>query len=244
MLIADRRITLIVGAGATLSDAATRPLKSRPPLDRGFFKGVKAAGYSELSSILKYMQSNYAINPLNDPDDTLEGILSILYSDVYSPVGGSAAVSAFRSLLRILNRRLAETTNALSPTRRTNLYRILSSYFRDGYKPSQITILTFNQDLQIEKTLHALASKQTWSKIGRILSFPYCYKLPQYEITKPIPGTKVFDIGATDDPGILVLKLHGSLNWVSTHISANPSPKSLLNPKRKLYVTRRMSPRA
>ena len=85
----DKKLTLVVGAGATLSDAVRRPVKSRPPLDRGFFKGVRAAGHSQLGSVLSYMRANYGIDPLQDVDDSLEGVLSVLYSDIYNPVGGT-----------------------------------------------------------------------------------------------------------------------------------------------------------
>jgi hypothetical protein len=38
---------------------------------------------------------------------------------------------------------------------------------------------------------------------------------------------------------IRLLKLHGSLNWYPTHTSATPSRLAMLNPARRLSVTRR-----
>jgi hypothetical protein len=44
---------------------------------------------------------------------------------------------------------------------------------------------------------------------------------------------------ATTDVTVFLLKLHGSLNWYSTHRSATPSRSAMFNTDRRLSVTRR-----
>ena len=39
-----------------------------------------------------------------------------------------------------------------------------------------------------------------------------------------------------DSRGVALLKLHGSMNWQSTHTSKQPSPKALFNVRRELTV--------
>ena len=120
------KVALIVGAGSTFSDALGKPIKARPPLDQGFFAAAKTAKATEFKRIAAYMEHNYSIDPANPGDDSLEGILAVIYSDIYNPSAGRAsAVQAFRDLLRLINRRMAETTNPLRPNRRKNLYRIV-----------------------------------------------------------------------------------------------------------------------
>ena len=149
-------MALIIGAGATLSDALSKPLKTRPPLDRGFFRAAMLSAKSNLAVVQGYLGEHYDIDPTDVEDDSLEDVMAIIYSDLYNPAAPqNAAADAFRSLLRLLNRRLAETTNPIVPGRRSNLYRILRTLL-DDYRPEDISIITFNQDLQIEKTLFAL----------------------------------------------------------------------------------------
>jgi len=166
-------------------------------------------------------------------------ILGILYADLYNPRLATRATAAFRSALRVVTKRLADTTNDLLPKSRGNLYHILRLWLECGIDPSAITIITFNQDLQIEKMLHYIQGTRKWGA-RPIFNFPYCYCLPKYRITNPTsPGKLVFPIGNPRTTGIKVLKLHGSLNWHSKHLSRNPSPRSLFNRQRELFLTTR-----
>jgi hypothetical protein len=76
----------------------------------------------------------------------------------------------------------------------------------------------------------------------RIFAFPAMYAIPRAQWTEVTgPTTKVPDVfPVTDDKDCLqVLKLHGSLNWYSTHNSRTPTRKAMLNQKRRLSVTTR-----
>jgi hypothetical protein len=111
----------------------------------------------------------------------------------------------------------------------------------DGCRPSDITVITFNQDLQVEKTLELVAQSVRWkSHADRLFCFPdlYAFGAGAWErITGA--GSDQFVRSAPQPNCLRVLKLHGSLNWYSTHTSSEPSPSAMFNPARRLSVTRR-----
>ena len=234
------RTTIVVGAGATLSDAMSRPIKSQPPLDKGFFRGAKSAGASGLQGVQSYLRMHYSLEPTDPDEDSLEKVMAVLYSDLNNPAAPqSQAAAAFRGLLRLLHQRLASTTNPLKPSPKSNLYRLIRWLLSRGTPTEDIVVVTFNQDLQIERTLWALQTTKALNKKA-VLEFPHCYRLPSPTLTSPTSASiPVFPKSSKLSTGIEVLKLHGSLNWFSRHTSRNASPKSLLNPTRSIAITTR-----
>lgn len=96
--------------------------------------------------------------------------------------------------------------------------------------------------MQIEKILHKLDQSKRWGKIGKIFNFPFCYRLQikLENITSPTKSKKdLFEVGDTDLGGVKILKLHGSLNWYSTHKSLRVSPKAMFKPNRIIRITTR-----
>ncbi len=238
-------LTLILGAGCTLSDATSLSRSKRPPLDHGFFGDAKRSYPREVRSIEKYIKENYGYSILSTSFDSLEGAMTKIYADILDPMLQDDAVSNFRNLIRVFNNRIAETTNDIRITTRQNLYTILSRALKNGFKPEEITIITFNQDIQAEKTLHKIQSVRTYGPYGKIFNFPYCYGIDvsPSNITSPRgASTNLFEVGSSSGPkGITILKLHGSLNWYSTHRSSKVRPKVLFNPNRSVRITRRKS---
>jgi hypothetical protein len=244
-------VLILLGAGATVADVATRTQISRPPLDKHFFSLCRKAGHrpgtgynTRINSINSYMARTYAVDVTETSQDSLEQVMGQLYTDLLNPNLTVRARPAFMSLLRLFNERLAETTNNIAATQKRFLYRILSYYLSENVKPSEITILTFNQDLQAEKILELLASKAKWQRYGdQIFNFPGCYNLsvPPNRVTAPTsgPADAIFPTHSDDPECIRVLKLHGSLNWYSTHTSRTPSTEAMFNPTRRLRITRR-----
>jgi len=230
------KCVVITGAGATLSEAMTRPLKERPPLDRGFFRHLNHTQYHELKNVSQYLRDIYAFDPTDDNRDSLEEVLGILYSDLHNPGLRDRARVAFISLLKIFSRRLEDTTNTLFASNQGNLYRMLTKWLDCEV---DITVITFNQDLQIEKTLEKLEKTKKWTKERRIFNFPFCYGLSKYRLSDPYERSKgFFDVGNKNASGIRVLKLHGSFNWYSRHTSQMPSVQAILNPKSELFISR------
>lgn len=235
------KLVFILGAGATLSDVATRPLKERPPLDRGFFKIAKIAHPTLAGTVASYMKSVYGYDIYATDADSLERVMGQIYTDTFNPGLKRQALRAFRSLLRLFNRRVADTTNDIRPTRQRWLYRMLAGFLSAHIAPKDISIITYNQDLQVEKSLCLLAERSRWSALSsQIFNFPGCYSLGPHTVTSPTLKTEeLFSQSEPVEGCIKVLKLHGSLNWYSSHTSATPSQNAMFNPRRTLNLTTR-----
>lgn len=237
----SKKIVLVVGAGASVADVGALSQKKRPPLDKGFFRIAQKTDSGYTKKVVAYMRMNYGLDILAPQHDSLETVMSMIYTDTFNPLWTDVASDAFRALISLFNRRLASTTNSLQITQQHRLYRILAHYLNCGVKPNDITIITFNQDIQIEKTLARLETRERLARFGKLLNFPFCYSIPctRKNITAPKDGKNLFPLGDPKLHGVVVLKLHGSLNWYSVHRSPNPSPTAMFNVERRLYVTRR-----
>lgn len=239
------KVVILLGAGATLSDVATNPHRSRPPLDKRFFSEARLTEPDRVATIHDYMRKTYATDVLDPAHDSLEGVMAQVYTDLFNPRLEVTAGHTFRELMRLFNGRLATTTNEIHPTNKRFLYRIVARYLAEGVRPSEITIITFNQDLQVEKCLHLMSTVSRWSHhADRIFSFPGLYSLglPSANVTSPSEASEqVFPASDPKDDCISLLKLHGSLNWYSSHSSRAPSTSAMFKPSRKLWVTCRRS---
>ncbi len=146
--------------------------------------------------------------------------------------------------MRLFTRRIADSTNSLNPSSQGNLYRIIIKVLTKGYKPDDICIVTFNQDLHIEKVLFRIHNTQKWLQYGPIISFPHCYQTPILKnmLSRPRSMTvkpPEFATNKSDSGGVQLIKLHGSLNWFSRHKSRNVPHSSILDKTRKIRITKR-----
>lgn len=238
------KFLIIAGAGCTLSDAKNVSVKKKPPLDKGFFKDAARFNRAEFSGVRKYLLNTYDLDPTVPEKDSLEAVMAMLYTDIHNPQLEGKAIPAFRQIIKLFNRRIAETTNTLKATNRFNLYRIICQIMDRGIRPEEICVITFNQDLQIEKVLQKIQSTQRPLHCGRIFNFPFCYDMEDYDNKLSIPRGKnisTFQKGDQNDPTLRILKLHGSLNWYSVHNSTIISKQSILSTSRKLHITPRVN---
>jgi hypothetical protein len=194
------KIVFVLGAGASVADVATKAMKAQPPLDRGFFRLTLKASPGDLRvrEVQKYFERNYALDICATDHDSVEGVMSRLYPDMFNTLLEDEAQSAFRALLRVFTDHLATTTNAIRPTRQRLFYRMLSRLLADGVDPSDITVVTFNQDLQVEKVLEHLSAARRWSAIAdQIFCFPELYSVAPGSwdgITGPSKGASSRDL--------------------------------------------------
>lgn len=235
------KVVFVLGAGATLSDVVGRPRKEQPPLDSGFFRIARVGHPNLTGEVAAYMKSVYDDDVYAPEFDSLERVMGQIYTDTFNEGLGDQARKVFRALLKLFNRRVADTTNNIGPTRQRWLYRMLAGFLAAGVLPGDITVITYNQDLQVEKTLCLLSERKKWQGLSpQIFNFPNCYCLGPHELTLPTRGNaELFDETEPVDGCIRVLKLHGSLNWFSTHTSPTPTQNAMFNPNRKLRITRR-----
>lgn len=234
-------VVIVVGAGSTLSDATGKPLKRRPPLDHGFFSQCEKLGHREQRIIKSYLVNNYDIDPSSSEFDSLERMMAVVYADINNPLLSAEALRSFRNIIRLFNRRISESTNLLDASYNSNLYRIIAKKLSEGVKPESISVITFNQDLQVEKVIQKLQNTAKYNKYGKIFSFPWCYGMgdPLSKLTSPPAGEKVFAVDRSDEGGVRIFKLHGSLNWFSTHTSRDVPKNAILNSKKKFSITPR-----
>ena len=241
----SEKVVLLLGAGASVADVATRSLTSRPPLDAHFFRTAASAHSDDgqLNVVRRYFERTYGTDICADGNDSMESVMAALYPDLFNSSLASEAEPAFRALLGLFTNRLARTTNNLRPTQKRLLYRMLSHMLASQIDPCDITVVTFNQDLQVEKTLEHLSAAKRWARYAsRLFSFPALYSIPTSRwkrITYPDNVSDCFANSGMEDPCLTVLKLHGSLNWYSSHTSKKPSREAMLRQGRPLSVTRR-----
>lgn len=234
----DTKVVLVIGAGATVADVHLRPIEKQPPLDKKFFSCAKSSDDKEVNQIESYFSENYHMNILDSENDSLEKIMMTLYADIFDPNLSEKSLEIFRMLIRLFNKRLADTTNNIEPTQNCLLYQIIKNYLDKNVKPNNITFITFNQDLQIEKILHKFKQAKYPKTDDAIFNFPTCYFLNKYQITKPKRNVDVFDVNKKNSNGIKILKLHGSLNWYSEHRSKKPSAKRMFDPSRNIKISK------
>lgn len=236
------KAVFVVGAGATFNEAKEAQASDLPPLDKEFFNKYKDSQNASASKIQEYFESTYNINIYGEEYNSLEKVMVNLYSDSFR---SDQSFSQFQSLIRLLNNRLAKSTLTLFPDLKGTFYRIIKEYSKK-YDPNNITFVTFNQDIQIEKLLDKLSSDDDEIK-NNLLNFPYCYHLPETIPIKKIYSSqkkqdnRYFSKGSIENEGVKILKLHGSLNWYSLHSSKNPKRKPLFNPSRKIYLYKNKS---
>jgi len=235
------RVVLVIGAGATRADApANLPGYRKPPLDRKFFAEAARLHPDATARIRYYLLYTYGRDLSMQENDSLESVMAVLYADSYDPALSPTAFPLFQELIRLYNRRLAETTNRMRVRQAGYLRGILARLLRARVPPENITVVTFNQDIQIEKALASLASKKSYSGAGTILDFPGCYRFDERPVVTGPKRGLLFKRGSASHDGVAVLKLHGSLNWYSRHTSPQLSQVRLFDPGRKLLVTTRM----
>lgn len=234
----DKKIVLIVGAGGTRADI-DEDAERKPPLDKGFFKQAHGVDPGSFNVVDSYCRTHYAINVLADGEDSMEGVFSTIYSDCYRPdVKGLQAYQALRALVNLLILELKETTNPLPASPHNFVYKFVRSQLMRGIKVEDITIITFNYDLHIERTLELLAQKE---RNRRVFQFPTCYRVEYDKCTSPryVPGKNSLFAVSRGTTGLRVLKLHGSLNWYSTYDDLDIPQEVLFDPERRLNITRR-----
>ena len=236
------KTTIVIGAGATQAEAMRLGVSPLPPLDKGFFSGLAAHRPHEFQPISDYMREQYGVNILDSAEDGLEAIMSVIYTDIRHSQLGPEAARPFRALIRSVNAELSASSNKMKADRDSYLYRIVKAEIDRGTALQNLAFVTFNYDLQIEKALEALERDGFTTEDGVALNFPYCYHLPRLDVTSPPKGREVFRVGDEELSGVSVYKLHGSLNWYSSHNSKNPSMDALLRTGRKIRLTQQQSP--
>ncbi len=192
-----RKIVLILGAGCTRSQKTGG---NKPPLDGNFFRESRRTNRRnrrDIEMIQKYFNLHYKLDicDRNQGYDSLEYVMVKLFADSNDLSMREAAYKNFRSLIKLFNRRLANTTNEIKPSARSKLFKLIVGFLNEGAKPEDISIITFNQDIQIEKTLDCIENHKDYKKYWPLLNFPHCYQIDFTDTTSPKSSTNIFKKG-------------------------------------------------
>ncbi|MBI3124472.1 MAG: hypothetical protein HYZ10_08705 [Ignavibacteriales bacterium] len=236
----DNKVVIVLGAGATFAEAPQNSVINSPPLDKHFFSICKNKYPKDTNSIQDYFLKNYHRNIYNPQYDSLESVMATIYTDVFDPRLKVEASKIFIDLINLFNKRLSISTNRIEANHQRYLYRILVRLFDTNYDPKDISFITFNQDINIEKVLDFVHSRKKWKSLEPF-SFPRCYDLDMAGLatTGPTDSKECFDEPDDLPAKIKILKLHGSLNWYSTHKTNDFNPELFFDPERKLQITKR-----
>ena len=206
------KTVLLVGAGATLAEAIPKKpsLKKTPPLDATFFERCKLVFPSILRSTKSYLKTSYGIDvDAGASSYRMEEVFNYLYSDAMRSDASEEAVEAYSSLTRAYMRVIGETTDWLSGTSRSGVGALLKGLFKNDPQ-LDLSIITFNQDLVIEKAVEQMVSLQEYSTIDWDIEEAYGIR---FQLTQELSGSDSDPFESGSGVSIPILKLHGSLNW-------------------------------
>ncbi len=213
------RTVLVLGAGASLAQAISyRPvqLKDHPPLDSTFFQTALALS-AESRRIRLRVRALYNALPnapqLSDPFARPVAPLEQFFADVYYEVASRRrpeAYNVFVHLVRLYSSVIAHTTNWMAI--RTDggvLDRFLQTEIEAAGSDTP-TVITFNHDLVIENCIYRLTRRSPdWCLTA-------LYADANFSQLRTAVGNPAFNhhnVECAHEPPVLVLKLHGSLNW-------------------------------
>ena len=163
---------------------------------------------------------------------SLETATTYLYIKAVDSDKSSQYHKGFLTLLELLRGVLANNTNALKTGPRSLIYRFLRRELLQVAAPTDLTIITFNYDLLIERILEEIDSRRE----DKVFLFPGCYRLDGVTSSIKVSKAPGFSIKSNSHDGVALLKLHGSMNWQSIHTSNTPTPSAMFNTNRKLFV--------
>lgn len=223
------KTAIVVGAGATLAEALTkRPNRaSTPPLDATFFQLCDYAHLVGRETVKRYMTATYGLDP-SSGNFTMEQIFNYIHADSTSSNPSTPCLAAYWALTRMYAEAIRFTTNHLDGSSRNGvgaLFRFLLS----SDPQEQVSFITFNQDLVIERSIQTTIQMAKYAKTPWNLARCYATEFTHFLRHTAEPQ---FTIGLDHPrpPSTPVLKLHGSLNWVYTARSSTDRKNSIRNP--------------
>ncbi|MFA5197894.1 MAG: hypothetical protein WC437_05755 [Patescibacteria group bacterium] len=250
-----KKIVILLGAGSTKANADDVPDCEKPPLNSKFFANTRTSieqsdsdhkeRKCQLENIRIYFEKRHRVDIFSESEDFLEKIMSTLFFDVKNSKLMTESYHVFRILLTLIHERIGETTNNITINERKPLYHLVDYFFQRGIHPENLTIITFNYDIYIEKTLAAMALSRNVARYfsdpdQTIFSLQYGYASDFGLPTRPPrPRQGYFPISPDiKKGGIRVLKLHGSLNWYSYYPTEEITLTDMFKRDRPIKVSR------
>ena len=159
------KTVLIIGAGATLAESlSSYPSQAKkPPLDITFFNLCRLSKITGRNAVKFYMMDNYGIDPFSH-GYPMEEVFNYLYSDVHSVKSPPGCLSAYWSLVQMYTAAIAKTTNPYYGKSRYGVGSLLRNIVKKD-PMGEITFITFNQDLIIEKSIQYSRSHKSYKSL-------------------------------------------------------------------------------
>ena len=96
---------------------------------------------NDTKAISKYLENTFNYDIFDSNHDRLEEVMAMLYSDIYHPQLGDESFNIFRRLVKLYNKRIAETTNTINPGNKRNLFKLLADHLSDVENIGDITFI-------------------------------------------------------------------------------------------------------
>ena len=190
-------------AGAT---GARVPAELRPPTDKTFFKLALRRPGSDLEYLVEHLKKEFGIAHL--ADTSVELVLAYLYEECLLEDDYPQSQALWR-FLRLYRHTILQSVEHLKGTEGDGFYGVLHEIITADPE-AEITVITFNHNLQVEKALTSLSKELAKGKLRFDLKSAYSIKfhqvMPRREESASFP--------CDGEHGTQVLKPHGSLNWV------------------------------
>lgn len=223
---------LVLGAGLTRAASSARSRAYVPPLDSDFFSIARLVDRPRHDRVVRSLD-RFGGEYSKVLCRSLETSATYLYLKALDGERRDPFHSGFIDLLKLLNAVLAQTTNGVSSYRSSLLYRFLLNELSLVDNPEDLTIITFNYDLVVDRVLQEIARANR----PDVFSFPGCYRLSvENPEIRAVQRSPQFDHINEQHEGIALLKLHGSMNWQSSHRSNEPTPSELYGRTRSICL--------
>lgn len=221
---------IVIGAGASLAQAQSALYLPRangrlPPLDTDFLD--KSTQINSLrpyrNAVIRVVKQTGFANPWQVARPSMEQFFADVYYEVAALRQRDARIELYTRLLRLYHQTLSATTNWMSRLREFGVLELLVQ--NELRRADQVTVVTFNQDLLFERAAARLRSTDDWCLTSLYQTGSL---LPRVLLNRP--KALVFrhhKPGCKHDPPFVLLKLHGSLNWVLASRASDPTVGTL-----------------
>lgn len=232
------KTVIIIGAGATRAEAESQAASrhQRPPLDKDFFELalLRDDMKTHRDRVHGFVKEHFGIDIFQSPRPGMEEVFALVYSSTAITPLPKGVKNAFSSLCRIYAKVIEETTNWLEPRPKGPLCRLIKNVVASG----PTSIITFNQDIVIEKCLYALSKGK--NPISWDIDSGYCMNFADFTQPSGKLNEQEFFLTASSPDAVnpLLLKPHGSLNWYAKTLKED-AVLSQLKPSHKINCTRR-----
>ncbi len=202
---------LILGAGASRAqwiwEQADKPTETKipPPLNADFFEIASRIDGELTNDLLKEIQERWSERkrPTSSVTSlTMEEAFDFVFEDALEHPEDSNCRLLYGGLQSLIVSVIAHTTNTLCLNSSGPIDELLF-YSLKAPHVGRITVITFNYDLLVERSLTSLAKADAHN-----FGFSHFYGLPFSNIPTPPVSS------GNDNQMIRVLKPQGSLNWM------------------------------